>query len=345
MSLRTGNATRDRILNARDEFRNNLPPEQHDTQVQSQSQAQPQVQPQSQPQAQPTNAQQQPVVSQAQPATQAQAQGPIPVPDDFVNVVNTLGTANEPVANQASSNDDIVAMREENAKLLKEVEELRKARESDSAALDELAQYREKKRVDDYLASIDGGLGTINGDDARKLVSPLLQQIDQARKDNLKQIQDAQEAVNKRFAEYDRKSELTKSNQLYAKIMKAHPDLQQLQSTPAYAQVMMSPVQEGSAITVGEVVAAEIKKGNADYVIKVLDSVKARNGTAPNLNAIASVSANATASGATSGHDVSGDKLTDEQIADYRFKVQTGEMSRDEFRQIMARHREASRLH
>ena len=65
MSLRTGNATRDRILNARDEFRNNLPPEQHDTQVQSQSQAQPQVQPQSQPQAQPTNAQQQPLVSQA----------------------------------------------------------------------------------------------------------------------------------------------------------------------------------------------------------------------------------------------------------------------------------------
>lgn len=343
MSLRTGNATRDRILNARDEFRSNLSQDQRETQVQTQTQVQSandQQQPVA-PQVQPANDQQQPVA----PQVQSETQNPIPVPDDFVNVVNTLGTANEPVANQASSNADIVAMREENAKLLKEVEELRKARESDSAALDELAQYREKKRVDDYLASIDGGLGTINGDDARKLVSPLLQQIDQARKDNLKQIQDAQEAVNKRFAEYDRKSELTKSNQLYAKIMKAHPDLQQLQSTPAYAQVMMSPVQEGSAITVGEVVAAEIKKGNADYVIKVLDSVKARNGTAPNLNAIASVSANATASGATSGHDVSGDKLTDEQIADYRFKVQTGEMSRDEFRQIMARHREASRLH
>ena len=343
MSLRTGNATRDRILNARDEFRSNLSQDQRETQVQTQTQVQSandQQQPVA-PQVQPANDQQQPV----SPQVQSETQNPIPVPDDFVNVVNTLGTANEPVANQASSNADIVAMREENAKLLKEVEELRKARESDSAALDELAQYREKKRVDDYLASIDGGLGTINGDDARKLVSPLLQQIDQARKDNLKQIQEAQEAVNKRFAEYDRKSELTKSNQLYAKIMKAHPDLQQLQSTPAYAQVMMSPVQEGSAITVGEVVAAEIKKGNADYVIKVLDSVKARNGTAPNLNAIASVSANATASGATSGHDVSGDKLTDEQIADYRFKVQTGEMSRDEFRQIMARHREASRLH
>ena len=345
MSLRTGNATRDRILNARDEFRSNLSQDQRETQVQTQTQVQSANDQQQQsvaPQVQPANVQQQQSVASQ---VQSETQNPIPVPDDFVNVVNTLGTANEPVANQASSNADIVAMREENAKLLKEVEELRKARESDSAALDELAQYREKKRVDDYLASIDGGLGTINGDDARKLVSPLLQQIDQARKDNLKQIQDAQEAVNKRFAEYDRKSELTKSNQLYAKIMKAHPDLQQLQSTPAYAQVMMSPVQEGSAITVGEVVAAEIKKGNADYVIKVLDSVKARNGTAPNLNAIASVSANATASGATSGHDVSGDKLTDEQIADYRFKVQTGEMSRDEFRQIMARHREASRLH
>ena len=140
MSLRTGNATRDRILNARDEFRNSLPPEQHDTQVQTQTQVQ------------SANVQQQPVA----PQVQSETQNPIPVPDDFVNVVNTLGTANEPVANQASSNADIVAMREENAKLLKEVEELRKARESDSAALDELAQYREKKRVDDYLASIDG---------------------------------------------------------------------------------------------------------------------------------------------------------------------------------------------
>ena len=85
MSLRTGNATRDRILNARDEFRNNLPPEQRDTQVQSQSQSQPQQQ--VQPQAQPTNVQQQPAVSQVQPAVQTQEQ--IPVPDDFVNVVNT----------------------------------------------------------------------------------------------------------------------------------------------------------------------------------------------------------------------------------------------------------------
>ena len=193
MSLRTGNATRDRILNARDEFRNSLPPEQHDTQVQTQTQVQSANDQQQQsvaPQVQSANVQQQPVA----PQVQSETQNSIPVPDDFVNVVNTLGTANEPVANQASSNADIVAMREENAKLLKEVEELRKARESDSAALDELAQYREKKRVDDYLASIDGGLGTINGDDARKLVSPLLQQIDQARKDNLKQIQDAQEA-------------------------------------------------------------------------------------------------------------------------------------------------------
>ena len=183
MSLRTGNATRDRILNARDEFRSNLSQDQRETQVQTQTQVQSANDQQQQsvaPQVQHANVQQQPVASQVQSETQ----NPIPVPDDFVNVVNTLGTANEPVANQASSNADIVAMREENAKLLKEVEELRKARESDSAALDELAQYREKKRVDDYLASIDGGLGTINGDDARKLVSPLLQQIDQARKDN-----------------------------------------------------------------------------------------------------------------------------------------------------------------
>lgn len=64
MSLRTGNATRDRILNARDEFRNSLPPEQHDTQVQTQTQVQSANDQQQQPvasQVQPANVQQQPV--------------------------------------------------------------------------------------------------------------------------------------------------------------------------------------------------------------------------------------------------------------------------------------------
>ena len=315
MSMRTGNATRDRLLADRDAFRASL-------------QA-PVPQPNVQQQAAP-----QPDVQQVPPQD-------IQVPDDFIHSVNVMGNtaAQQP---QPSQNDDLDTMRGENDKLKKELEELRKAREADMASLKELNELREKQRVDKYLAEMDG-LGTINGDDARKLVSPLLQRLEQTKADNAKQLQDVQASIDKRLSELDKRNTQNKVNQMYAKILKAHPDLKQLQRSQAYNDVMTSPVQEGSAITVGEFVAAEIKNGNADYIIKVLDTVKQRS-SLPDISNIASVSSNAPVSGAASDANANGESLTPDQIANYRFKVQTGEMSRDEFRQIMARHREASKL-
>ena len=317
MSMRTGNATRDRLLADRDAFRASL-------------QA-PVPQPNVQQQAAP-----QPDVQQVPPQD-------IQVPDDFIHSVNVMGnTAAQQPQSQPSQNDDLDAMRGENDKLKKELEELRKAREADMASLKELNELREKQRVDKYLAEMDG-LGTINGDDARKLVSPLLQRLEQTKADNAKQLQDVQASIDKRLSELDKRNTQNKVNQMYAKILKAHPDLKQLQRSQAYNDVMTSPVQEGSAITVGEFVAAEIKNGNADYIIKVLDTVKQRS-SLPDISNIASVSSNAPVSGAASDANANGESLTPDQIANYRFKVQTGEMSRDEFRQIMARHREASKL-
>ena len=331
MSMRTGNATRDRLLAYRDAFRASLQAPVPQPNVQQQTAPQPNVQPNVQQQAAP-----QPDVQQVPPQD-------IQVPDDFIHSVNVMGnTAAQQPQSQPSQNDDLDAMRGENDKLKKELEELRKAREADMASLKELNELREKQRVDKYLAEMDG-LGTINGDDARKLVSPLLQRLEQTKADNAKQLQDVQASIDKRLSELDKRNTQNKVNQMYAKILKAHPDLKQLQRSQAYNDVMTSPVQEGSAITVGEFVAAEIKNGNADYIIKVLDTVKQRSAV-PNINAVASVSGSATA-GAATGTDTTGDILTDEQIADLRFKVQTGEISRDEFRTRMARHREASKLH
>lgn len=332
MSMRTGNATRDRLLADRDAFRASLQAPVPQPNVQQQAAPQSNVQPNVQPNVQ--QAAPQPDVQQVPPQD-------IQVPDDFIHSVNVMGNtaAQQP---QPSQNDDLDTMRGENDKLKKELEELRKAREADMASLKELNELREKQRVDKYLAEMDG-LGTINGDDARKLVSPLLQRLEQTKADNAKQLQDVQASIDKRLSELDKRNTQNKVNQMYAKILKAHPDLKQLQRSQAYNDVMTSPVQEGSAITVGEFVAAEIKNGNADYIIKVLDTVKQRS-SLPDISNIASVSSNAPVSGAASDANANGESLTPDQIANYRFKVQTGEMSRDEFRQIMARHREASKL-
>ena len=333
MSLRTGNATRDRILADRDAFRDGWQAEQQQKQQQNTPPEAPAAQPPVQSQAQPQ--------AQSAPAPQPVPVSDIPVPDDFIKSVDNMGKLNvEP--QQPQENPEIKAMREENAKLQKELEELRKARETDSASLAELNKLREKQRVDEYLAGMDG-LNSVNADDARKLVAPLLQQMDKAREDSAKQLQEARAAIEQRFTEMDKRKAQDKNNQIYSQIIKAHPDLQQLQKTKEYSEVMLSPVQPNSNITVGELVAAELKNGNADYIIKVLDTVKQRTAV-PNINAVASVSGSATA-GAATGTDTTGDILTDEQIADLRFKVQTGEISRDEFRTRMARHREASKLH
>lgn len=334
---RNGSVTRNRILEAREQFRDSL---KNDTAPQNAVSA-PNPAAVSQPAQQPAQP-----VPQAAPAAQMVPPSNIPVPDSFMQTVDKLGQLQETVAPaqpQPQENPELKSAQEENAKLQKELEELRKARENDAQSLQELQQLRDKKQIDDYLAGMSD-LGSINPDDARKLISPLLKRLDNVQLENQKKLQEAQSAVDKRLAELDKRNNVNRSNQIYSQIMKAHPDLQELQKSKAYQDVMLSPVQPGSAITVGELVTAELRNGNADYVIKVLDTVKQRN-TVPNINQIASVGASSSVAGATGGVDNSGDRLTPEQISDLRYKVQIGEMSRDEFRQIMARHREASKLH
>jgi len=338
---RNGTVTRNRILEAREQFRDSLKNDHAAPQTivsapnpAAASQVAPAVNPAPAPAPAP------------QPAPTAQMVQPseIPVPDSFIQTVDKLGQLQDTVAPpQPQENPELKSAQEENAKLQKELEELRKARETDAQSLQELQQLRDKKQIDDYLASMSD-LGSINPDDARKLISPLLKRLDTVQSENQKKLQEAQSAMDKRLAELDKRNSVNRSNQMYSQIMKAHPDLQELQKSQAYKDVMMSPVQAGSAITVGELVTAELRNGNADYVIKVLDTVKQRNAV-PNINQIASVGASSSVAGATGGVDNSGDRLTPEQISDLRYKVQIGEMSRDEFRQIMARHREASKLH
>lgn len=334
---RNGSVTRNRILEAREQFRDSL---KNDTAPQNAVSA-PNPAAVSQPSQQPAQS-----VPQAAPAAQMVPPSNIPVPDSFIQTVDKLGQLQEtaaPSQQQPQENPELKSAQEENAKLQKELEELRKARENDAQSLQELQQLRDKKQIDDYLAGMSD-LGSINPDDARKLISPLLKRLDNVQLENQKKLQEAQSVVDKRLAELDKRNNVNRSNQIYSQIMKAHPDLQELQKSKAYQDVMLSPVQPGSAITVGELVTAELRNGNADYVIKVLDTVKQRN-TVPNINQIASVGASSSVAGATGGVDNSGDRLTPEQISDLRYKVQIGEMSRDEFRQIMARHREASKLH
>lgn len=354
MPYRTGNATRDRMLQARSDFRAGLP-----TQMQSQmgqidpgfgnepagAQTQPQ-QVQQQPQ-QTVQVQQQ----QTQPQQQVQQQH-VPMPNDqtlimddkFISTVDSLGKFNDTQPQQAPAqtpqeSDAVKAMRAENEKLAKELEELKKSRENDLNELKELQQLRQQKRENDYLAQMND-LGSINSDDARKLISPLLQELDRTRAVSAQKLQETQAAIDRRFAELDKQTKQSHNSQLYNSIFKAHPDLKTLTDSNAYKEIVAAPVAPNSLTTVGEVMARELQAGNADYVIKVLDTVKAKLSAVPNIANVASVgSSNSTANFVSQESNMSDTQL-DKLISD----VQTGKISRAEFRERRARAREASRL-
>ena len=113
MSMRTGNATRDRLLADRDAFRASLQAPVPQPNVQQQTAPQPNVQPNVQQQAAP-----QPDVQQVPPQD-------IQVPDDFIHSVNVMGnTAAQQPQSQPSKNDDLDDMRGEKVRHAQGVRQL-----------------------------------------------------------------------------------------------------------------------------------------------------------------------------------------------------------------------------
>ena len=160
----------------------------------------------------------------------------------------------------------------------------------------------------------------------------------------LDQLHEEQEI--QRFDAYARQQWNDAQNRMYAAVIKAHPDLQQMQSHPAYAQMMASPAAPGSRITIGQMVAGELQQGNTAYVINVLNDIKRRI-TAPTgsgaLANVASVSSSTPSAGGAGGVDKKGDILSYDDMAELRYQLQTRQITRDQFRERMAKHREASK--
>ena len=92
---------------------------------------------------------------------------------------------------------------------------------------------------------------------------------------------------------------------------------------------------------IGQLVAAEYRQGNAEYIIDVLNRIKA--GVQPDLADVASVSPASTTTTPSSNTAEKPGRLSPEELAELRFKVQSRQISRQEFRDIMEKHREAQR--
>lgn len=316
--MSSGNVTRDRLIAKRDEFRAQLAAEQNNSQEQSTQNESP-VPAASQPQveAQPAET----VVSDTQAIAKSAA--------GYVNAGQPEWGKPEPATTiQAPKHEEVPDT--ERYQLEQELADLRRAREADKQDLEEYRKIKDARAIDEYVSSI-GELNTIDPEDARRLVTPLLKRIDQEK-----------QAVAKQLSDMNQRNVVTRQQRAYEAVVKEFPDIQTLQTTDAYKRAMMSPVTPGSSLTVGQLVVAELQRGNADYAISAIKSIKQSQQPVPDIAQVASVGATAP-TGSAPAPDISGDVLTPEQIRHYRYLAQTKQISREDFHNIMAKHKEASK--
>lgn len=230
---------------------------------------------------------------------------------------------------------------DESSELKSEIEALREQLAAQKALNAKYQSYQDSDYVDQYIAQNGAEFTSISREDAKRLLTPMVGAFRKQSEAFNNQLKAQQDIIDKRFGRIDQDKVIAGYERTRNALLKAHPDLEQLQNTDAYKEVMLSPVAGNSNLLVGQLVASEYKKGNADYINSVLDQVKAKLQT-PDLNQVATVSAGSPVGSAAPAVEQSG-KLTPDQIAQYRFMVQNREITREEFRDIMAKHREAER--
>lgn len=234
--------------------------------------------------------------------------------------------------------------RRDNAALQEEIKALKSQLEAAQKVPDEVQAAKDEAELEALLNQYSSELVSIDPGDAKKLLAPVLKSMREQNRKALQaaesRIQELNDTVQKKFGavEEEKKTALLRHTQ--EAILKAHPDLEQMQKTEAYKQIMLTPVGGNSGILTGQLVAAEFQRGNADYIIQVLNQVRQAAGSA--LANVASISPSSGVSGPVRPQ-TGGNDLSVSDIAEAVKKVQRGEMTRDELREIMKKHRAASR--
>lgn len=271
----------------------------------------------------------------------------VPLPENYEDLLGKAMagdiTKPEPKVEPNDSKED--EFRRKNEELLRELEDTRKQLEEARKIPDNLRALHDEQELENLLKNSGVDFRSIDMDDAKKLLAPVIQTMRQQQSASNAEFQrklaEQEETLKSRFKELDDREHYSKLEKTKAAILAAHPDLEQLQKTPEYQRTMASPIGGKSGVLIGQLVAAEYRQGNAEYIIDVLNRIKA--GVQTDLSDVASVSpASTTTAPSAAGSDKSG-RLTPEELAELRFKVQSRQISRQEFREIMEKHREAQR--
>lgn len=217
-------------------------------------------------------------------------------------------------------------------------------REEERKELEELRAYRRQKHIDSLLDTNNLELDSVDPAVAKELVDkvlrPALDRQQQAYEGGNEEIRKALAEEKAAREELAKKAAEAEKNRLQEatnkKIFAAHPDFRAINNSREFKRFLASTI-EGTNTRLDSLVAGEYYRGNADFVISVVNQFK--NGR-PNLEDIASVQASGTGSAPANGGSEE-PEYTDDDVAEWNTQMVRGEISREEFREKMAKYRAA----
>lgn len=262
----------------------------------------------------------------------------IPLPDGYSELFKAPTTAAAPPPSPT---------RDYESELLDLKRQLDAARDEINKAKqipEELRGLRDEQELQRLFSNPELGLESVSPEDAQKLLKPVFatvrKQYDESNAALRKQFEEQQQRFQ---AEIDRlnEQELRRNISSTQKaILSKHPDLEKFQKSQAYIDAMTKPIAPGSNLLLGHVVAAEFQRGNVDYIVKVLDSIKGAQ--ASDIGDMVSVSPSSPGT-PVEKMEVGDGYLTPDQLTNLRMQFNRREISREDFQKAMKAHRESKK--
>lgn len=227
--------------------------------------------------------------------------------------------------------------------LKQQLEDSKKELEKANKLTADLQDFKDDRDLDELLKSVGSEFASIDPEDAKKLLAPVLKAVRQQAATSTaslnKRLEDQTQHLQSKVQELETAAADRQVRKIRDTVLRAVPDLEELQKTDAYKAAMMAPIAPHSHILTGQLVAAELERGNTDYVIGVLNRIKQGQ---PQVESVVSVSPSSSAAAQpTAAAGENDGLLSDDEIADMMTKVRMRQMSRQDFQEAMKKHRSA----
>lgn len=283
-------------------------------------------------------------VPQDPPRLEAQTPTPAPAVSGLTpeQVPNLFSGSSTPPKQEAPG-PDISQYQKQIDELKQQLEDSKRELEKANKLSSDLQDFKDDRDLDELLKTVGSEFTSIDPEDAKKLLAPVLKAVRQQAVNSTaslnRKLEDQTQHLQSKVQELETAAADRQVRKIRDTVLRAVPDLEELQKTDAYKAAMMAPIAPHSHILTGQLVAAELERGNTDYVIGVLNRIKQGQ---PQAESVASVSPSSTGTAQPAAPTGDSDGvLSDDEIADMITQVRMRQMSRQDFQEKMKKHRAA----